>query len=208
MDAAQLREGRHSTEATIDYRRLIPIYGPAQYNQSYTFNGVSGFLTGVATSVQVIAFSTANRFPHVTNVSAYAQDAWSATSKLTIAYGFRWDLNPPPGLSGTTDALTLASADPAALALAPPGTPMYRTTYGNVAPRLGATYRLRDSADHGTVLRGGWGIFFDLGSNSVIDNLATAFPFVARRTPVNVAFPTSPALLAPPTIAPGAVTTF
>jgi hypothetical protein len=38
------------------------------------------------------------------------------------------------------EAFTLTTADPAAIALAPPGTPMYRTTYDNVAPRLGAAY--------------------------------------------------------------------
>ena len=36
---------------------------------------------------------------------------------------------------------------------APPGTPMFGTTYGNVAPRLGAAYRLRDAADRETILR-------------------------------------------------------
>jgi hypothetical protein len=119
-------------------------------------------------------------------------------------YGLRWEVNPPPGLSHSSDALTLTTADPATLALAAPGTPMYRTTFNNFAPRVGVAYRLHDASGRETVLRGGWGIFFDMGSNSVIDNLATSFPFVARRTLINVPFPTNPALLAPPMIAPGA----
>jgi len=207
VDSIQLSRERHQLKLGVDYRRFFPIYGPSSYVQAYTFNGVAGALAG-ATSVNIGALSGSNRYPHVTNLSAYAQDTWSATSKLTLAYGARWELNPPPGLSGSTEALTLATSDPTALSLAPAGTPMYHTTFGNVAPRLGATYRLRDRSDRDTVIRGGWGIFFDLGSDSVIDNLATAFPFVARRALANVAFPTSPALLTVPTIAPGAVVDF
>src|SRR5262249_17774476 len=142
---------------------------------------------------------------HTTNFSLYAQDTWSLRSSLTITYGLRWDVNPPPGLiHNTIEPLTLATTDPATLSLAPPGTPMYHTTYNNFAPRIGVAYRLRDAPARQTVLRGGWGLFYDLGSNFVIDNLATSFPFVARRVLSNVHFPVDPALLTPPIIAPGA----
>jgi hypothetical protein len=85
---------------------------------------------------------------------------------------------------------------------------MYETTYNNVAPRLGAAYRLRDGARRETVLRGGWGVFFDLGTGPVTDNLAQTFPFTARRLLLGVPFPADPALLAPATIAPGAPVDF
>ena len=207
VNALVLTKGSHQAKFGVDYRRFFPIYGPLDYTQSYTFNGVAGAQAGAA-SVLIGSVSGTNAAPHATNLSVYAQDTWSATHRLTLAYGLRWEVNPPPGLNDSTEALTLATADAAALALASPGTPMYRTTYGNVAPRLGAVYRLRDRAARETVVRGGWGIFFDMGSNSVIDNLATSFPFVVRRNLVNVPFPTNPALLTPPTIAPGAVVDF
>jgi carboxypeptidase family protein len=206
VDSVQLIRSRHKLKLGIDYRRFFPIYGPLDYVQAYTFNGVAGALAGT-TFVNVIAPTGGNRFPHTTNLSAYAQDTWSSSSKLTLAYGLRWELNPPPGLNGNTDFLALATADATLLSLAPAGTPMYHTTFGNVAPRLGATYSLRDTSDRETVIRGGWGIFFDLGSDSVMDNL-TSFPFSARRALTNVAFPTSPALLATPTITPGTIVDF
>jgi hypothetical protein len=204
VDTVALSKRRHQLKFGIDFRHFFPVYGPLNYVQSYIFNGATGALAGAASSVTVASPSGDNRYPNVTNFSAYAQDMWSPTSSLTLAYGVRWEVNPPAGLRNSNEALTLTSADPGSMALAPPGTPMYQTTWNNFAPRLGAAYRLRDAPGRETVLRGGWGVFFDLGSNSAIDNLATSFPFVARRSLANVPFPIDPALQTPPTIAPGA----
>jgi hypothetical protein len=58
------------------------------------------------------------------------------------------------------------------------------------------------------VVRGGWGVFFDLASGAVINNLSQTFPFTAQRSFSNVAFPAAPSLLAPPTVAPGSPADF
>ena len=208
VESLQLINGNHQLKFGIDYRQMFPIYGPLQYVQAYNFSGVAGLLGGTASSVQVIGFSTSNRLPRATNFAAYAQDAWSVTPRLTLTYGLRWDINPAPGVRGSNDALTLTTVNPASLAFAAPGTPMYRTRWGNVAPRVGVAYRVRGPADRQTALRGGWGLFYDLGSNSAIDNLGTSFPFVARRFLANVPFPVDPSLLTPPTITAGAPADF
>jgi hypothetical protein len=57
------------------------------------------------------------------------------------------------------------------------------------------------------VLRVGGVIFFDLDSGAVMDNLKT-FPFSARRVLSNVPSPVASALLAPPTVTPGAPADF
>ncbi len=207
VDAMVLTKGRHQVKLGIDYRRLLPIYGPVKYVQAYTFNGVAGALAGTAT-VTTAASSTHNRSSHATNFSTYAQDVWSPSASLTLTYGVRWEINPPPGLNDSDEALTLTTADPAALALAPPGTPMYQTTYNNIAPRLGASYRLRDDPGRELVVRGGWGIFFDLASPAVINNLSQTFPFTAVRNFTDVALPANPGLLARPTVTPGAPADF
>ena len=82
----------------------------------------------------------------------------------------------------------------------PDGEDVYTNT--NIAPRFGAAYRLRDRPGRETVLRGGWGIFFDLASPAVLNNLSQTFPFTARGNFNNVPFPPDPSLLAPPTVAP------
>ena len=205
VNSLVLAKARHQIKVGFDYRRLFPIYSPTKYSQGYVLAGATGALAGTATSVSVNAFSSANRFPHVMNLSVFAQDSWAVTSALTLAYGVRWEVNPPPAISDSTDAISLTTADPATMAAAPPGTPMYRTTYNNFAPRIGGSFRLRDAADGELIVRAGWGVFFDLGSTATIDNLSNSFPFIARRPLTNAAFPVDPSLLTPGTITPGGV---
>jgi len=207
VDSVLLTKGRHQLKFGIDYRRLFPSYDPLKYVQAFTFSGATGALSGTASSLLVNGFATSDSSPHATNFSAFAQDTWTANSRLTLAYGVRWEVNPPPVLSGTTAALSLTSADPATVALAAPGTPMYHTTYNNFAPRFGAAYQLREATTWSMVLRGGAGIFYDLGNDTAMDNF-TSFPFVARRNLSNVPFPVDPAFLTPPTVAPGAPADF
>ena len=63
--------------------------------------------------------------------------------------------------------------NPSTLVLAPRGTPLYQTTYGNVAPRLGLAWQLSERSNWGTVLRAGSGIFYDLGKARWAESPAT-----------------------------------
>jgi hypothetical protein len=53
--------------------------------------------------------------------------------------------------------------------LAPKGTPLWKTTYTNFAPRLGAAYRVHDHPGTSTVLRAGAGLFYDTGTELAAD---------------------------------------
>jgi hypothetical protein len=120
---------------------------------------------------------------------------------LTATYGLRWDLNPPlKGKDLANQPFTVTGLnDPARLALAPRGTPLYQTTYGNVAPRLGLAYQFRGMGNREAVLRGGFGIFYDLGSGS-LGGASSYFPFIAINSFSPVAFPLSPQNAAPPVL--------
>src|SRR5262249_33048723 len=63
--------------------------------------------------------------------------------------------------------------DPAAISLAPAGTPVWQSTYTNFAPRVGVAWTLNEKRD--LVLRVGGGSFFDLGVGAAA-NLASGFP--------------------------------
>jgi len=89
--------------------------------------------------------------------------------------------------------------NPATIALAPRGTPLYDTTYGNVAPRTGLAYQLRQAANSSTVLRAGFGMFYDLGQGT-LGGATGSFPFSASRSLSFVPFPLSPQNAAPPAI--------
>ncbi len=101
-----------------------------------------------------------------TNFSLYGQDTWRVTDRLTATYGLRWDVNPAPhGRNGTTIYAANQTDDISTIGFAPPGTPMWETTWGDVAPRVGLAYRLTPKG--GIVLRGGFGIFYDMPAGTI-----------------------------------------
>src|SRR4029077_11459705 len=134
------------------------------------------------------------------NFSLYGQDTWKVTPRLTLTYGLRWDVNPPlRGKNSANDPFTVTGLNnPATLALAPRGTPLYQTTYGNVAPRLGVAYQLRGTQNWTAVLRAGFGIFYDLGQGS-LGGVSSYFPYsVSKFLPSPTPFPLSPQDSSPP----------
>jgi hypothetical protein len=52
-------------------------------------------------------------------------------------------------------------ADPTSLSLAPQGTPLWKTTWFNFAPRIGVAWTVRDTPGSETVFRAGGGVFYD-----------------------------------------------
>jgi len=153
----------------------------------------------VATSV-FLQSGQGKLYPRFTNLSAFAQDTWRAGPRLTLTYGLRWELNPAPSeANGNLPFAFVGFDDPATLALAPRGTRLYKTTYDNFAPRMGVAYRLSTRSGRETVLRGGAGIYYDLGT-SAAGAPFRGFPFLAVNFLSNVPFPLTPTQAAPPII--------
>jgi len=137
------------------------------------------------------------------NVSAYAQDTWKLNNRLTFTYGFRSDINPAPHEAKGNDPSTLLQiTDPSTFAFAPRGTPLWKTTYNNVAPRIGVAYQLSQAKGRELVLRGGVGIFYDLGNGQASNAFALSFPFTAARNLFNEPFPLPPGDAAAPIVSP------
>jgi len=190
VDSLAIVAGSHQLKFGIDYRRLTPVYGQWKYKQSASFNGITDALNGTAASVLIQTQDEVGMA--FTNFSAYAQDVWKVTPRLTVTDGLRWELNPPPkGRNGQALYTVQGLSDPTMITLAPAETPYYRATYNNFAPRLGLAYQLSDRHGWERVLRGGFGIFYDLGTGSLA-NGAVSFPYLRRSILSNVAYPLSP----------------
>ncbi len=208
IDNLSVVKGSHQLKFGADYRWLSPFSSPFQYEQFAQFSGVTcpptPPCTGYAPSGSA-AFASASSLQSDTllshNLSLYGQDRWKIAPRLTLTYGLRWDVNPPlKGKNLANDPFTVTGLnDPANLALAPRGTPLYQTTFGNVAPRVGVAYQLGSRANWTSVLRGGFGIFYDLGSGS-LGGVSSYFPYSAQNVFAPVAFPLSPQDAAPPAI--------
>ena len=200
VDNLSLTTGSHQLKFGVDYRWLSPFSSPPPYGQFAEFTSVTtsagGALTGTTPFADTASRQTDALLSH--NVSVYSQDTWKMTPRLTVTYGLRWDVNPPlKGKNSANDPFTvLGLNNPATMTLAPRGTPLYQTTYGNVAPRVGLAYQFRRIRNWGAVVRGGFGIFYDLGSGS-LGGVSSYFPYLTTKASANVTFPLSSQNAAP-----------
>jgi len=194
IDNVSILSASHQLKFGVDYRRLTPISNPIRYQQAIQ-GDLNTFLTNRAGIVSITALKSIRLI--VNNFSAYAQDTWKVSRRLTLTYGLRWDLNPAPSGDGT-QLYTLQGLDnPATASLAPAGTPLYNTAYKNFAPRFGASYQLSQRRGRESLLRGGLGIFYDLG-NQAAGAAVTNFPYRRSRNLFNVPYPLDPAIATPP----------
>jgi hypothetical protein len=189
VDTMTMALGRHSLKWGVDYRRLHserpnpPLYSfPLFYSRSEVFANAA-------------ANSTLEKFsgsisPVYMNFSAFLQDEWKVNSRLSLSAGLRWDINPAPkDATGNNPYVTTQITDLATTKLAPRGTALWKTQYGNVSPRVGFAYQLHQQSGHETVLRAGFGTYYDMGSTagsmgyfgvgiaSAQRSAGTAFPF-------------------------------
>ncbi|MCS6873178.1 MAG: carboxypeptidase regulatory-like domain-containing protein [Pyrinomonadaceae bacterium] len=177
LNSVTLALGRHQLKFGIDYRRLKPKFNSREINISYVFSTTASRALGTPTSITVQAFAPNTNF-YVENFSAYIQDAWRVSRRLTFSLGMRWEVNPP--LQGERLPYNaIGMNNPLTATLAPKGTKQWKTRYDNLAPRLGVAYLL--SEKHNLVIRSGFGIFYDLGTGVALRGF-TSFPYNSLKT--------------------------
>jgi hypothetical protein len=160
VDTVGLTFGRHQFKFGVDYRRLTPIALQASPTPQYYYLGESAVQTN---SPYTYSQVTAPAYPLYTNFSAFAQDEWRVSQRLSFSLGLRWEVNPAPGVTQGLKPYAIQGSSPSTWTLAPQGTPLWQTAWYNFAPRLGVAYKLRDRPGRETVVRGGGGVFFDTG---------------------------------------------
>jgi Carboxypeptidase regulatory-like domain len=126
----------------------------------------------------------------------YVQDDWKVNQRLTLNLGLRWDFRTVPNeknnrmgwrdLSNPRGGLLVA--DPTLVERGIVGDGSYyryaerrnpRDASRRVfAPRFG--FAFRPFSDEKTVVRGGYGVFFDSAENREIDGSADIYPYVSR----------------------------
>lgn len=179
-DNLSTQRGTHSFKSGADLLyNRVRILFPGALQGVYTFTSLANFLSGNYSSLQQ-AFGAPAQFQSNPNVGGFVQDEWKPRRNLTINAGLRYDVQFLP--------------HPVA------------TDTNNFAPRIGIAY---SPGDHRTVVRAGFGIYFDRiplratsnalqrdGSKYVVAQLAPAdagapiFPNVLSALPTNL--PTRP----------------
>lgn len=194
VDNFSLVRGRHTWKLGVDYRRMFPVYGPQEYSSNLFFFSRDSIVNGIVDFGQVTA-SDGNALVF-NNFSAYVEDSVKLTRRLMLNYGLRWDLNPAPRGERPLFALT-GTDSPATISPAPVGTPIYATRYTGFAPRFGFAYSLGQKSGWESVLRGGFGFYYDSGTGNV-GAAVNSFPFVRQAYVFGVPLPLDSTSGAPP----------
>lgn len=172
-DDFSISRGKHQLKFGLDHRAYYLNSVPPPFSLEYLSFSLASLTSTLAADIFApVTSAPAKLFSR--SFSLYGQDTWKATSRLTLTYGLRWDFSPAPTARGNTTLAAWENVnDPASVTLAPPKTPVWRSTYTNFAPRLGLAWVLTEQRD--LVLRVGGGSFYDLGVGAAA-NLASGFP--------------------------------
>ena len=183
-----------------------------QYNSQFTNGTISfnGQLTGLGLSdfllgrVNTITQAHGQRdFERAKYISLYVQDAWKATSRLTLDGGLRWEPFLPMQharglvnhfekdrfLSGQTSNVYI-NAPAGMMFPGDDGYPGKGMVYANkalFAPRLGLVYDLRGSGKE--VIRAAYGVFYDVPPFSYYVRVSSTSPYGGQVTLTNPTLP-------------------
>jgi hypothetical protein len=179
----------------------IPNFGRYDFTNSFSGFAYADFLLGLPQTTyrnQVRPTVYARYY----DLNFFFQDDFRISSRFTLNYGIRWDHNDPAydsnNIFSSFDPQTasIVVADQGALEYVPENFPaqipivtaqeagfpypkLRNGDWNNFAPRLGFAFRPFGDAD--TVIRGGYGVFFDNLSANIIGNM-TDGPFVLQES--------------------------
>jgi Carboxypeptidase regulatory-like domain/TonB dependent receptor/TonB-dependent Receptor Plug Domain len=133
--------------------------GAMRFRNSFTGNAMGDYLLGYVADFQLSNVFVADQ-RHWASMF-YLQDDWKVNSKLALNLGLRYDFI-TPALEASNAQTNFNPAGTGSLFFAKDGSleerGLVKPDKNNFAPRVGIVYTLNEK----TVLRGGWGIFYNL----------------------------------------------
>ena len=196
--------GSHNVKAGVDWRSLKTTLYSLNPAEEVEFDSESQVLDNAPdlAYVQTFGSSTDNK-PIYRYFSSFVQDEWRVTPHLSLSSGLRWDINPAPTNANGPVPYTLTQVnDLASTTLAPQGTPLWKTDWLGFAPRLGIAFQRNANSEHNTVVRAGFGVFYDPGnSRGSLGYNGIGFTSAAEVSSASFPLTSSQLTLSPPNIA-------
>jgi hypothetical protein len=185
--------GRHAVKVGFDVsnvrvRDAVPFnfYGSISYAATAPgFSGLANYIDDFGGKNGSVAINYGNPIarPQLYNQNYYIQDNWKAAEHLTLELGFRYEYEGAPFNSAQYPAFDITNPACTNPALSGTGVPTFcniketgdKSQYG---PRFGFAYTPSFLGSK-TVLRGGFGIFYDGLFTNIIDNTQSSAPNAA-----------------------------
>jgi len=199
-----INSGFNFRQWTLNRDLANEFLGAFNFSGDFTGNAVADMLLGYysgAGAFQPAPFGVAGqsgnpREYHFKYFAPYVQDDWKVSSRLTVNAGLRWDYRTTPyetndrmgwlDTSNPLGGMCIADQNLVTQGITGDGS-FYRycgrnnpknPSLGDFAPRLGFAWR--PFSDERTVVRGGYGVFYDSAEGREIDGSADIYPYVSR----------------------------
>jgi hypothetical protein len=188
LDSLSWLRGNHAVKAGADimlpmqneYMDVPATRGALRFRNSFTGNPMADYLLGYVSDLQLSNVWVVQQ-RHRAQMY-FIQDDWKVNARLSLNLGLRYDWI-TPALEASNAQTNFDPSGTGSLVFARDGSLQDRGLVhpdnNNFAPRIGVVYKL----DENTVLRGGWGIFYNLfdrvGSE---DQLALNVPGLVNNT--------------------------
>ncbi len=190
-DTFDLQSGPHLFKFGFDQRNIVSPMRPAGVSLVANFFSRNSIASNSANELAITKSLPAT--PTFNEFAAFVQDDWRLSKRVNLSLGLRWEIDPPPGEAHGEDAYTVRGdiESPAMIRLATRGTPLWRTDWINLAPRLGVAWQTVDAPGRELVVRGGAGVFFDNPDQQAVGAFE-AFGFSASERFSNASLPAEP----------------
>jgi hypothetical protein len=183
-NVAAYNRGPHNVRAGFDLRRLAT--GRRAANDArgaFTFTGditgysVADFMLGLPRTVRTPVDQLQGHVGGWRN-GFFVNDVWQLSQNFTLSLGLRYELNTPVQTYAGFASM-LAEGQETLIPTSHPaiGFKFHEPNYKDIAPRLGATYRLGEK----TVVRAGYGIYYN-------PNQMNTFTFLTNNPPLAAEF--------------------
>jgi hypothetical protein len=188
IDSISWLRGNHGVKVGADiimpmqnqYMDVPATRGALRFRGSFSGNSMADYLLGYVTDLQLSNVWVVEQ-RHRAQMY-YIQDDWKVNPRLSLNLGLRYDWI-TPALEANNAQTSFDPAGGGSLIFASDGSledrGLVKPDNNNFAPRVGAVYKL----DEKTVLRGGWGVFYNLfdrvGSE---DQMALNVPGLVNKT--------------------------
>lgn len=207
-DTVTMVAGAHSYVVGFDFRYIAPTYRRPEYSSVSWFRSLSelqadgtevqgSFLSSRSVSSVVSSHETAV-YPALQNLSFFLQDTARIGSRVTIAFGVRWDINSPPGVRRGPRPAALSSAFSNRIVQ---NETLFDTSWSDVAPRFSYSQVISAKPGRELIARIGAGGFHSFGA-SLVSDFFLGVPYSNVRSMSLPPFPLVGTDLAAPTLPP------
>lgn len=189
--------GKHTFKAGLDLkRRLTDSNFLPNQNGSFRFTNLGAFFNNIPTSFSIGLGPNTLNFTEF-DQAYYFEDSYKIKDNFTLSLGVRYENTGQP-INILNEITTKRESDPTTalfntnVPLSGRVFPGVDTDNNNFAPRIGFAYTPRLNfakkilGENKTVIRGGYGISYDLAFYNILLNSATAAPVVFAATVNNV----------------------